>query len=225
MAKLTLISAPTCPFVQRAVIALKEKGQPFDVVYVDLQNRPDWFTALSPLGKVPVLKVERQGLPDAVVFESAVIVEYLEETAEGAKLHPADPLDRAQNRSWMEYGSTVLGDLFRLYAAKDEAELATARETLRARLARLEEVLGDGPFFNGAGFSIVDAVFAPAFRQIDTLGAVAEVDVLKGLPKVAAWSAALAARPSVIEAVPHDYAERFLARARSLGSHLLAVAA
>ena len=118
MSKLTLISFPTCPFVQRAIIALKEKNVDFDVVYIDLANKPDWFLAISPLGKVPVLKVERPGAKEAVLFESAVILEYLEETASGAKLHPADALERAQHRSWMEFGSTVLSDLWRLSAPR-----------------------------------------------------------------------------------------------------------
>lgn len=61
MTKLTLISFPLCPFVQRAIIALNEKGAEFDVVYIDLANKPDWFQKVSPFGKVPVLKVERDG--------------------------------------------------------------------------------------------------------------------------------------------------------------------
>jgi glutathione S-transferase len=224
MAKLTLISTPTCPFVQRAVIALKEKGAPFEVVYVDLADRPEWFVALSPLGKVPVLKVERPGQPDAVIFESAVIVEYLEETVEGAKLHPADPLDRAQHRSWVEYGSAVLGDLFKLVSAKDEDEVAKARGAVRQKLARLEAIVAE-PFFAGEQFSVVDAVFAPAFRQIATVQSVADVGVLEGFPRLQAWSAALLSRPSVRDAVPEDFAARYLGRLEKMGSHLLKVAA
>ena len=75
MPKLTLISHDLCPYVQRAVIALAEKGVAFDRVYIDLAAKPDWFLAISPLGKVPLLKVG-----DDVIFESAVILEYLEET-------------------------------------------------------------------------------------------------------------------------------------------------
>ena len=69
MNKLTLISHDLCPYVQRAVIALTEKGVAFDKEYVDLANKPDWFKAMSPLGKVPLLKVG-----DEVIFESAVIL-------------------------------------------------------------------------------------------------------------------------------------------------------
>ena len=55
--KLTLVSHKLCPYVQRAVIALTEKGVPFRRVDVDLANKPDWFKAVSPLGKTPVLLV------------------------------------------------------------------------------------------------------------------------------------------------------------------------
>jgi hypothetical protein len=141
MPKLTLISFPLCPFVQRAVIALKEKGAAFDVVYVDLSNKPDWFLALSPLGKVPVLKVERSGRPDAVVFESAVIVEYLEETATGVPLHPTDPLERAHHRAWIEFASATLGDLWKLTTSSASADVDAAKIALNGKLRRLEDAL------------------------------------------------------------------------------------
>ena len=88
---LKLVSHNLCPYVQRAAIALDEKGVPFERINVDLANKPDWFRTLSPLGKVPLLKVDRREGPEAVLFESAVILEYLEETLPGP-LHPEDPL-------------------------------------------------------------------------------------------------------------------------------------
>ena len=213
MNKLTLISSPTCPFVQRANIALREKAVDFDVVYIDLANKPDWFVAASPLGKVPLLKIERPGETDVVIFESAVILEYLEETAEGRRLHPADALERAQHRSWIEFGSTVLADLWNLSVAKDDAVLATANQALTVKFKRLEATVV-GPFFAGETFSNVDAVFAPAFRQLDVLETVVSSRLLDGCPKLSAWRAALAARPSVRQAVPADYADQYLARLR-----------
>lgn len=212
MTKLTLISFPLCPYVQRAIIALEEKGVAFDVVYIDLANKPDWFLNLSPLGKVPVLKVEREGREPAVVFESSVIVEYIEETAGGRHLHPADPLERATHRAWMEFASATLADLFRLTSAADAADLPHAREAVIAKLRRLEDTLApEGPFFAGGEFSYVDAAFAPAFRQIGVVNSVAETHLLDGLPRVTAWAKALAERPSVKAAVPEDYRERYIA--------------
>src|SRR5947209_181556 len=109
--KLTLISHKLCPYVQRAVIALTEKGVPFERIDIDLANKPDWFLKISPLGKVPVLLV-RTDDGEAALFESNVICEYIEETQAGSKLHPPDALKRAQHRAWMEFGSTILGELW-----------------------------------------------------------------------------------------------------------------
>src|SRR5262245_23658873 len=114
---LTLISHHLCPYVQRAVIALSEKGVAFERVDVDLANKPAWFTALSPLGKTPVLKVG-----STPIFESAVILEYLEDTQPRA-LHPTDPLHRAQHRAMIEYGSSVLNDIAGFYSASDAQAL------------------------------------------------------------------------------------------------------
>ncbi len=225
MADLTLISFPTCPYVQRAVISLKEKKVDFEVVYIDLANKPDWFLAISPLGKVPVLKIARPGKDDAILFESSVILEYLEETVPGTKLHPQDALERARHRGWMEFGSTLLGDLFRFTTSKDEAGVEAAKTAASSKLAQVEKVLGDGPYFAGASFSLVDAVFAPAFRQIDTVAHQTGTDLLEGFPKARAWSTALLARPSVRDAVPSDFTERYVTRLRGQGSWLLAKAA
>src|SRR3954447_25805808 len=76
MERLTLISHHLCPYVQRAAIALAEKGIPFERVYVDLAAKPDWFKAISPLGKVPVLRVGQASGEETSIFESAVILEY-----------------------------------------------------------------------------------------------------------------------------------------------------
>ena len=224
MARLTLISFATCPFVQRAVIALKEKGVAPDVIYVDLSNKPDWFLAISPLGKVPVLKVERDGEAPAYIFESAVILEYLEETAPGPKLHPSDPLVRAQHRAFIEFGSQVLADLWKLTSAKSDPELQSARSALGAKLQRLESTI-IGPFFAGEAFSFVDAAFGPAFRQLDVLNSVADTHLGVNVPKVDAWRRALAARPSVRDAAPSNFADLFLDRVRRDNPEILKHAA
>jgi glutathione S-transferase len=105
MTTLTLVSHHLCPYVQRAAISLAEKQVGFERIYVDLANKPEWFKALSPLGKVPLLRVEH-GEEEAIIFESAVILEYLEETQPQA-LHPRAPLERARHRSWIEFGSSI----------------------------------------------------------------------------------------------------------------------
>ena len=206
MAQYELISFVFCPFVQKTLVALEERSIDYDITYIDLGDKPDWFRAISPMGKVPLLKVE-----GAVLFESTVINEYLEETAPGAGLHPADPIKRAHNRAWIEFLSALNNDVHRLMMAPDSAEAGAHAQIVRKKLARLELVLGDGPFFNGEAFSLVDCGAAPALQRIGWINAIAPVLVLFGeTPKVAAWAEALMARPSVQRSTVADIHPRFL---------------
>jgi len=208
MTTLMLVSHHLCPYVQRAAIALTEKEVPFERISVDLSEKPSWFRALSPLGKVPLLKVARSG-PDAVIFESAVILEYLEET-QARPLHPADPLERARHRSWIEFGSQILNGIARFYNAKTDGALQDEAASLAAMFDRVEATLDVGPWFAGRDFSLVDAVYGPIFRYFDVFKQIAEFGVLKDKPKTAAWRAAVMERGSVRDAVAHDYPERLL---------------
>ncbi len=217
MPTLTLISHHLCPYVQRAAIALSEKGVPFERITIDLADKPDWFKALSPLGKVPLLRVSEPGKQDGMIFESAVILEYLEDTQAPA-LHPADPLERARHRSWIEFGSAILNAIGRLYNAKDEAVFAKEAAEIGALFDRVEAELADGPYFAGAAFSLVDAVFGPIFRYLDLFEAAADLRLIDGRARVAAWRAALAARPSVQTAVAPDYPARLLTFLRNRDS-------
>lgn len=221
--KLTLVSHALCPFVQRAAIALSEKNVPFDRISIDLDNKPDWFLAISPLGKVPLLKVERADGTEAVIFESNVICEYLEETQPGVRIHPEDAVERAQHRGWMEFGSTILVDLWNFQTTKDQAVFEKTVAALKTKFARVEKELGLGPFFAGAHFSFVDAAFGPIFRQLEVFDR-GNLGILDGLPKVAAWRAALAARPSVVAAAPADYRERLEATVQKSDGYLLRAA-
>jgi glutathione S-transferase len=197
--RLRLISHKLCPYVQRAVIALTEKGVAFERIDIDLANKPDWFLAISPLGKTPVLQVG-----DTAIFESAVILEYLEET-QPKPLHPADPLRRAEHRAWIEFGSAVLNDIAGFYAAPDEATFKARTSQLEQRFARLEARLAASPWFDRERFSLVDAVFGPVFRYFNVFDEIADFGILRGKPKLARWREALAARPSVRSAVRADY--------------------
>ena len=211
---LTLVSHHLCPYVQRAVISLTEKVVPFERVYVDLANKLDWFTAISPLGKTPVLRVG-----DRAIFESAVILEYLEET-QAQPLHPAEPLIRAEHRGWIEFGSSVLNDIGGFYVAQDAAAFETKAKALAAKFDRLERQLGDGPYFGDERFSLVDAVFGPVFRYFDVFDKIGDFRMLADKPKVSAWRGALASRPSVRDAVRRDYETRLWAFLEARNSHI-----
>lgn len=211
---LTLVSHPLCPYVQRIAVSLAEKRVPFQRIDVDLARKPDWFLALSPLGKTPVLRVGERA-----IFESAVILEYLEET-QPHPLHPADPLARAEHRAWIEVGSAVLADIAAFYTAPDAAALEAKATALGARFARLESRLSAPPYFDGVRFSLVDAVFGPVFRYVEAFDRIADFGMLAGKPKVASWRTALAARPSIRSAVGEDYGTLLWAFLAARRSHL-----
>jgi len=225
MAALKLISHKLCPYVQRAVIALHEKGVPFERIDIDLANKPDWFLKISPLGKVPVLVVTGDDGREVALFESNVICEYIEETQGGAKLHPADALTRAEHRAWMEFGSAILGDLWGLETATDAATFESKRQAVTAKFARVEAALGAGPFFADDRFSLVDAVFAPVFRYFDLFDQLTDLAVFAHTPKLRAWRSALAQRPSVRSAVSPDYPALLHAFLVGHRAHMLKLAA
>lgn len=208
-APLTLVSFDLCPYVQRAAIVLAEKGVPFQRIDIDLANKPDWFLALSPTGRVPLLKVG-----DEVLFESAAIVEYLDET-HVPRLHPQDPILRARHRAWMDQGSAVLSDIWTLETTADPAAFDRAAASVRARLQKVAEAMGDGAWFGGAQFSLVDAVFAPVFRYLDLFAAEADLPLVP--EALAGWRARLGARPSVQGAVVPDYTDRLRRFIRAQG--------
>lgn len=219
--KLTLVSFDLCPYVQRAAIVLAEKGVPFERIDIDLDNKPEWFLAISPRGKVPLLKIGED-----VLFESAAIVEYLDEVYQ-PRLHPEHPVTRARHRAWMEFGSAILGDIWALETTAEQKAFDAAMAGLKDKFTRIESELGDGPYFAGEAFTIVDAVFAPAFRYFDTFDQIADLGTFDALPKVRKWREALSRRPSVRNAVVPDYdvrLRRFLNKKNGLLIRQLAAA-
>ena len=215
---MTLVSHHLCPYVQRAAISLTEKQVSFERRYIDLSNKPEWFKSLSPLGKVPLLQVG-----DHVIFESAVILEYLEET-QAHPLHPSDPLTRAEHRSWIEFGSTILNDIAGLYNAPDAPAFESKSATLAGKFARVEGALSSGPWFAGETFSLVDAAYGPIFRYFDVFERTLDLGIFDDTPAVRAWRGQLLGRPSVASAVSADYSDglaRFLRRRGSYMSTLM----
>jgi glutathione S-transferase len=212
--KLQLISFKLCPFVQRTVIALREKGVEFDITYIDLAQRPAWFKAISPLGKVPVLRVG-----ETTLFESAVINEYLDDVY-APKLHPVDPLRRAQNRAWIEVASVLTQQQFQLGVAADRKSFDALHDQLDAGLERLDRELGSGPYFNGADFALVDASLAPVFMRLAIFDQYVHLDLYAGRPRLAAYRDALLARPSVADSVVPEFTELFIEHFRGKGGHV-----
>lgn len=212
-----LISFKLCPFVQRSVIILLEKDIEFDITYIDIKQPPDWFLAISPFGKVPVLRCG-----DTVLFESAVINEYIDET-HPPELHPADPLLRAQNRAWIEFGSGLNMDIHGVMVAADMDKFTAKCDTVKKELARVEVQLRSGPYLNGGSFSLADAAYAPTLMRLQLISQYYDLDLMKELPKLRAWAENLAARASVQHSVVPDFVELFLASISNADGQLAAM--
>jgi glutathione S-transferase len=194
MAKYLLVSFKTCPWVQRAAIVLREKKTDFEFRHIEPDNRPDWFLAISPHKKVPVLRVD-----DAVsLFESNAIAEYLDETIQ-PRLHPADAVARAVNRAWTDYVPTFAEGVTGCAYADSEADYRKAVEKIAVPFERLEQALakqGSGPFFNGEKYSLMDAAYAPFLQRYFFLDHIKPLGQIEKFPRLKGWATALMARPS-----------------------------
>lgn len=190
--KLKVISFKTCPFVQKVITFLEVKGISYEVEYIDLNNKPDWFYQVSPLGKVPVLVVDGQTL-----FESSVILDFLDEAYPPA-WYPKDLVQKALNKAWIEYGSSLLFLLRRLLNSGDDRELK--EECLQA-LAKLEQNILAAPFFNGNDFSVIDAAYTLVFMRLQQV----QMYLKNGLDqfsKLNAWAQHVLSHPKVKRSLP-----------------------
>src|SRR6202171_3497065 len=138
MAKYMLVSFETCPWVQRSAIVLREKNTEFELRHIKADNRPDWFLAISPHKKVPVLSIDDR----VSLFESNAINEYLDETIE-PRLHPTDPIARAVNRAWTDYIPTFSEGVTGCAYADTEADYKKAVDKIPLAFDRLEQALAN----------------------------------------------------------------------------------
>ncbi|MCF6191322.1 MAG: glutathione S-transferase family protein [Cocleimonas sp.] len=215
MSKPKLISFKVCPFVQRSVILLKEKNVDYDIEFIDVYNPPEWFLKLSPTGKVPILVVD-----DTVIFESAVIGEYLEEVYSPA-LHPSNPVTKAQNRAWMEYTSPLYMGFFGVIMAQDQDAVDVASEEMDKNLAGLANAKTHNPWFNGDDFSMVDIAVAPFFVRAAFAKKHVGIDFLAKHADLQAWSEQVLARQSVIDSTVEGFDEMMLKMMKAKNSFLL----
>ena len=201
------------------MIVLRAKEIPFEVTYIDLRNKPDWFLEISPHGKVPVLQVD-----DEPLFESNAIAEFLEE-AEAPRLHPEDLVKRARNRAWTDFVPTFAAGLSGNYYTKTNEGADERLEVARQRLGKLEQAIAsergnEGPFFNGPDLSLVDAAYAPFLQRFLFVDQWLKSGLLDDYPLVSAWAEALTASSLVKGSVPDGFWEAFTANLKSRGFYV-----
>ncbi len=194
---MTLYDYPDCPFANKVRIVLAEKDLEFETVIVDLKNNqqrgPD-FLRINPFGKVPVLIDE-----DCVIYESSIIIEYLnDEYPHPPDLLPEDSADKARVRLLADFADRAFTlpamavERELAQAEADENKLQTARGVVGKTLAMLERELASKEYLAGE-FSLADIAFAPVALQLNRYG----VSLDSSLANVKAWTARLAERPSV----------------------------
>lgn len=219
---LHLVSFKTCPYVQRSVITLKEKGVDFAITYIDLADPPAWFKQDSPLGKVPILKTQIDGKQE-VLFESAVINEYVDDVTPGS-LMPDTAWEKAQARAWFAFGGDCNTDYYLAYIAKDQATYEQHRDALLDKLGKLEAKLV-GPYFFGEEFTLADAAFAPLLMRMEELEKFAPGFSMDAFPRLNAWKDLLVQRPSVADSMVPEWRELLLDYLAKQESYLSGVVA
>jgi glutathione S-transferase len=217
--KLELISFKLCPFVQRAIIILKRQKIDYDITFINPMDPPDWFKAISPTGQVPLLKAD-----DEVIFESSVISEFANDISEN-DLHPSNAIQKAKNRAWIQFSSSMFDDLFNLVTG-DKETYAKAKESLFAKFAKVEVVKGTGTFFNGADFAMIDAAFAPIFMRLSWINEFTDNALsFNEFNNLSAWSEAILAvdevKDSVSEGIDDVYYSNIEAREGYLSTLLV----
>jgi len=212
--KLELVSFKLCPFVQRTIIILKKQKIDYDITFINPMDPPDWFKAISPTGQVPLLKAN-----DEIIFESSVIGEFANDISD-TDLHPSDAIQKAKNRAWIEFSSSIFDDLFNLITG-DKETYTNAKKSLFAKLAKVEAVKGAGAFFNGSDFAMIDAAFAPIFMRLSWINEFTDNALsFNEFSNLSAWSDAILAVDEVKGSVPEGIDDVYYSNIEAREGHL-----
>ena len=197
MESIKIYSSARCPYAQRTRMLMIEKEIPFELTEVDLRNKPDWFLAVSPYGKVPVIVDDGQ-----TIYESAIINEYLDEKYISIPMMPEEPVDRAKARIWMDYCTNKYLTLSRkLLVDHGNEELQTEnKKKMKESLIYIEkecfEKNANGPFWLGNNISLVDLHYAPFFERFGAFKELFGVEWPKECIKISDWWSAIQKRDS-----------------------------
>ncbi|MCL4471125.1 MAG: glutathione S-transferase N-terminal domain-containing protein [Sulfuricella sp.] len=197
---MTLYSGTTCPFSQRCRIVLYEKGMDFQIIDVDVHNKPEDLAVMNPYNRVPVL-VER----DLILHEANIINEYIDERFPHPQLMPADPVMRGRARLFLHRFEQELFSHVESIEHGSQKMADKARVAVRDNLAQLAPLFAKHKFMLGDEFSMLDVAIAPLLWRLDHYGI--------AMPKQAAallkYGERLFSRPAFIEALtPSEKAMR-----------------
>jgi len=197
MESIKIYSSARCPYAQRTRMLMIEKEIPFELTEVDLRNKPDWFLAVSPYGKVPVIVDDGQ-----TIYESAIINEYLDEKYKSIPMMPEEPVERAKARIWMDYCTNKYLTLSRkLLVDHGNEELQTEnKKKMKESLIYIEkecfEKNANGPFWLGNNISLVDLHYAPFFERFGAFKELFGVEWPEECIKISDWWSTIQKRDS-----------------------------
>jgi stringent starvation protein A len=189
---MTLYSATTCPFSHRCRIVLYEKGMDFQIIDVDLHNKPEDLAVMTPYSRVPVL-VER----DLILYESNIINEYIDDRFPHPQLMPADPVMRARARLFLYRFEQELFCHIDSVEHGNQKTSDKARMTIRDNLTVIAPVFVKQKYMLGDEFSMLDVAIAPLLWRLDHYG----IQLPKQAAPLLKFAERLFSRPAFIDAL------------------------
>ncbi len=201
LAMMTLYSGITCPFSQRCRIVLYEKGMDFEIIDVDVHNKPEDLAVMNPYNEVPVL-VER----DLILHESNIINEYIDERFPHPQLMPADPVMRARARLFLfRFEQELFCHVKTLEAGATGKEAAKARDAIRDGLIMIAPIFAKQKFMLGEEFSMIDVAIAPLMWRLEHYN----IDLGKSAAPILKYAERIFQRQSFIDSLtPSEKAMR-----------------
>lgn len=197
---MTLYSGTTCPFSHRCRIVLFEKGMDFQVIDVDLTNKPEDLAVINPYNRVPVL-VERE----LVLYEANIINEYIDERFPHPQLMPADPVMRARARLFLHNFEDQLFDHIGDIESGNAKVAEKARTTVRDNLTQIAPIFNKQEYMLGDEFSMLDVAIAPLLWRLEHYG----IELPKQAAPLLKYAERIFSRPAYIEAMtPSEKAMR-----------------
>ncbi len=202
---LKIVSFKICPFVQRVTAALEAKQIPYQIEYISLKDKPQWFLDISPNGQVPVMVTES----GTALFESDAIIEYIEDEY-GPLEQGVSNEQRALDRAWSYLGSKHYLAQCGTMSSKDKETFETRFEKLHKAFAKAETQLSEEhAFFKSNQLSNVDMAWLPLLHRAAIVKVHSGFDFFDGLPLMQAWQRNLLATGLAEKTVSDDFVERF----------------
>lgn len=212
-----VISFTICPFVQRVTALLEALDVAYEIEYISLQNKPQWFLDISPNGQVPVLVTETGN----ALFESDAIVEYIDQVY-GPLESQVMPEERALDRAWSYLAAKNYLAQCSAMRAENKAAFAERSQNLSSIFAKVESQLGGDGFFKGNALGHMDIAWLPLLHRADIIRRYTGFDFLADFPRVRQWQQGLLSTGIHTRSVSEDFEQRFtnfyLSQSTYLGS-------